>query len=140
MSEAASAPLAEPRNTKDRKSEPPGPPEAWWAREDLCYKAGRLCLGDADLDALADKVGTPAYVLRPPRVLHNARRLKAALAGAGVDHRLYYAIKANRTPQLLSYLAAQREVGADICSPGEHKRYDPTVAEMQAFPDSFVVI
>lgn len=119
MSEAASAPLAEPRNTKDRKSEPPGPPEAWWAREDLCYKAGRLCLGDADLDALADKVGTPAYVLRPPRVLHNARRLKAALAGAGVDHRLYYAIKANRTPQLLSYLAAQREVGADICSPGE---------------------
>lgn len=119
MSDAASLTLANKESAEAAEGAPPKPAKEWWAREDLCYRAGRLCLGGTDLDVLADKVGTPAYVLRPPRVLDNARRLKSALEGAGVNHRLYYAIKANRTPQLLSYLAAHREVGADICSPGE---------------------
>ncbi|MFC2967099.1 diaminopimelate decarboxylase [Acidimangrovimonas pyrenivorans] len=100
--------------TEDPDTTPP-----WWQRDDLCHRHGRLHLGSCDLDSLARKVGTPAYVIRAPRVADNLRRLHAALDGAGLDHRVYYAIKANRTPQLLSYLAAQGLCGADICSPGE---------------------
>ncbi|WP_172293317.1 diaminopimelate decarboxylase [Pseudoruegeria sp. HB172150] len=93
--------------------------EPWWQRDDLGYREGRLHLGTADLDAVARRVGTPAYVIRAPRVAENLRRLQAALDGEGLDHRIYFAIKANRTPQLLSYLAAQGLCGADICSPDE---------------------
>lgn len=99
------------------------PPAQWWQREDLAYRHGRLHLGTADLDALARKTGTPAYVIRAPRVIDKLRSLHramdAALAPAGLGHRVYYAIKANRTPQYLSYLAAQDLCGADICSPEE---------------------
>ncbi|QQA43582.1 diaminopimelate decarboxylase [Pelagovum pacificum] len=91
----------------------------WWQRDDLRYEEGRLTLGDCDLGALAAKVGTPAYVIRAPRVVQKLGLLHGAFDRAGLDHRIYYAIKANRTPQLLTHLAAQRLCGADVCSPEE---------------------
>ena len=96
-----------------------GDDDAWWRRDDLGYVDGRLQLGQCDLDKLAAKVGTPAYVVRAPRVAENLNRLHAALDRVDLDHRVYFAIKANRTPQLLSYIAARGLCGADVCSPGE---------------------
>lgn len=95
------------------------PINLWWQREDLAFRNDRLCLGQHDLDELAGKVGTPAYVIRAPRVLDKLNSLHAAFDQAGLDHRVYYAIKANRTPQLLTYLASHKRCGADVCSPGE---------------------
>lgn len=91
----------------------------WWQRGDLRYQGGRLHLGRADLDELAHQVGTPAYVCRADRVAENIRRLAGAMAAAGLDHRIYYAIKANRTAALLAYLRAQHLCGVDVCSIGE---------------------
>lgn len=102
--------------TDQPATDTPGP---WWQRPDLAYRNGRLHLGTADLDSLAAKVETPAYVLRAPRVAEKLTSLHSALDSAGLNHRIYYAIKANRTPQLLSYLAARGLCGADICSPAE---------------------
>ncbi|WP_172328726.1 diaminopimelate decarboxylase [Mangrovicoccus sp. HB161399] len=119
MSETTVAPTA----VQDAAPGAAGAAAPWWQRSDLAYRHGRLHLGTTDLDALARKVGTPAYAIRAPRVGEKLRGLHRAMAGAlepaGLDHRIYYAIKANRTPQFLSWLAAQRLCGADICSPGE---------------------
>lgn len=91
----------------------------WWQRPDLLYRTGRLYLGTSDLEALAHKIGTPSYVIRAPRVTEKLGLLHATFDRAGLDHRIYYAIKANRSEKLLTYLAAQRLCGADVCSPAE---------------------
>lgn len=91
----------------------------WWQRQDLGFHEDRLYLGSCDLKSLAEKVGTPAYVIRAPRVLEKLKNLHAAFNRAALDHQIYYAIKANRSPKLLSYLAAQGLCGADVCSPAE---------------------
>ena len=91
----------------------------WWERPDLAYREGRLHLGTCDLSSLAERMGTPTYVIRAPRVSEKLNQIHKALDGAGVKHRIYYAIKANRTPQLLTYLAGEGLCGADVCSPEE---------------------
>ncbi|ARE42309.1 Diaminopimelate decarboxylase (plasmid) [Rhodovulum sp. P5] len=116
MSEAG---VAAPTLGRKPDTTDPGKTAPWWQRDDLTFRRGRLHLGTADLDALARKVGTPAYVVRAPRVAEKLRQLHRALDGAGLDHRIHYAIKANRTPQLLSYLAGRGLCGADVCSPEE---------------------
>ncbi len=95
------------------------PINLWWQRDDLTFRNGRLFLGKSDLAELAEKVGSPAYVIRAPRVVEKLKDLHSAFEQAGLDHRIYYAIKANRSPRLLTYLASQRLCGADVCSPGE---------------------
>lgn len=100
-------------------SEPVEVASPWWQRHDLRYDKGRLHLGGVDLNELATQVGTPTYVLRADRVRDNIQRLTGALSSAGVDHQLYYAIKANRSPALLSYLWTRGLCGADVCSAGE---------------------
>ncbi|QND44763.1 diaminopimelate decarboxylase (plasmid) [Rhizobium lusitanum] len=95
--------------------------ESWWRRDDLRYINGRLTLGDCDLATAALKLETPLYVLRGAKVIEKIVQLHQALHDAGVDHRIYYAIKANRSPQLLSFLSEKRIAGADVCSPEELK-------------------
>ncbi|QFZ21365.1 type III PLP-dependent enzyme domain-containing protein [Saccharothrix syringae] len=100
----------------------PSPAEAatpWWERPDLAYQDGRLHIGPVDVDELATRVGTPAYVCRAPRVRENVERLAVAMSSAGIDHRVHYAVKANRLPALLTYLRTLDLCGVDVCSPGE---------------------
>jgi len=97
--------------------EPTVPP--WWQRRDLRHEQGRLHFGGVDLDELATGLGTPAYVCRADRVRENIQRLADAMSSAGIDHEIYYAIKANRSPALLSYLRTLGLCGADVCSSGE---------------------
>jgi diaminopimelate decarboxylase len=91
----------------------------WWQRGDLRYRQGRLHLGDVDLDELAMQVGTPSYIYRAARVRENIERLDKAMSSEGIDHQIYYAIKANRSSNLLSYLRALNLCGVDVCSVGE---------------------
>ena len=95
------------------------PINLWWQRDDLKFHDNRLQLGQCDLTTLAEKVGTPAYVIRAPRVMQKLDALHAAFDQVGLDHRIFYAIKANRSPKLLTYLASQGKCGADVCSPSE---------------------
>ncbi|SON54967.1 Diaminopimelate decarboxylase [Hartmannibacter diazotrophicus] len=119
---AETSPPSRPTGQGDIASRKKTSGDAWWRRSDLRYEADRLHLGATDLDALAAGLGTPAYVCLAPRVADNIRRIHAALDGAGLDHRVYYAIKANRSPALLSYLRTTGLCGADVCSPGEMLR------------------
>lgn len=91
----------------------------WWQRPDLGYRDGRLHIGAVDVDQLATRVGTPAYVCRAPRVRENIERLAAAMSSAGINHRIHYAVKANRSPALLTYLRTLDLCGVDVCSTGE---------------------
>ncbi len=92
---------------------------AWWQRDDLGYRDGRLHLAGRDLLAFAAQHGTPAFVYSQARVRANLDRLQAALESAGVPHRLYYAVKANRFGPLLKALQGWGRCGIDVCSPAE---------------------
>ena len=91
----------------------------WWQRDDLGYRDGRLHFAGADLQALAARTGTPAFVYSAGRVRANLERLVSALGGAGVPHRVFYAIKANRYGPLLDAMRSWGLCGIDACSPAE---------------------
>ncbi len=76
-------------------------------------------LGRVDLSALARAEGTPLYVYDGARVRANVARLQQALAAAVRHPRLFYAMKSNRHPPLLTLLRSLEIGGLDVCSPGE---------------------
>ncbi|HVE15567.1 MAG TPA: diaminopimelate decarboxylase, partial [Chthoniobacterales bacterium] len=80
------------------------------------YQQDRLHCEGVDLSAIADAVGTPAYVYSSETIRTNFRRLDQALAE--LDHSICYAMKANSNLAVLNLLAAE---GADfdIVSGGE---------------------
>jgi diaminopimelate decarboxylase len=92
--------------------------ESWWERPDLRYRDGRLEFAGCDLATLA-AAGTPTFVYHAGRVRANLTRLRDALAGAQVEHDLYYALKANRYAPLLDAVRAMGSCGIDACSPAE---------------------
>ncbi len=73
------------------------------------YHDGRLHCEDTSLDAIADAVGTPAYVYSANTIRENYRRLDRALHE--LDHRICYALKANSNLAILNLLASE---GADF--------------------------
>ncbi|MDF5716262.1 MAG: diaminopimelate decarboxylase [Rhizonema sp. NSF051] len=91
----------------------------WWRREDLRYVEGHLFLGDQNLHSLAYSVGTPCYVYNSSRIKQNILRIHSALERASLRHRIFYAIKANRNPMLLTYIRSLGLTGVDCCSPNE---------------------
>ena len=78
-----------------------------WFVEDVCAAE------------IAQRVGTPAYVYSSAHFSSRYRALVSALAG--VNHRIFYSVKANSN---LSVLRLFRELGAgfDIVSAGELER------------------
>jgi len=80
------------------------------------YQQDRLFCEGVDLNAIADAVGTPAYVYSAETIRTNFRRLDNALAE--LDHSICYAMKANSNLAILNLLASE---GADfdIVSGGE---------------------
>jgi diaminopimelate decarboxylase len=97
----------------------------WWARPGLAIRDARLFVGGVDAEALARAHGTPLFAYDLPRFAENAGRLKSALTRAGLAHRLRFALKANREPEVLAVLRSigrpgdPSAVGIDACSPGE---------------------
>ncbi len=80
------------------------------------YQNDRLTCEGVDLAAIADAVGTPAYVYSAETIRANFRRLDRALGD--LDHQICYAIKANSNLAILNLLAAEG-AGFDIVSGGE---------------------
>ncbi len=109
----------------------------WWERPGLEAPDGRLLVAGRDAEALARTHGTPLFVYDLDRVAENATRFLAALDGAGVSHRLRFAMKANPMPEFLAVLrdlgtpGGPGSVGIDACSPGEVAR----ALEMGWLPD-----
>jgi diaminopimelate decarboxylase len=97
----------------------------WWARPGLEVRGGRLTIAGRDAEEIAREHGTPIYVYDLVRAQAQVRSLQAALARAGIDHRVRYALKAQREPSFLEALRAlgppgsPDSVGMDVCSPGE---------------------
>ena len=91
----------------------------WWARKNLGYRNSHLYVGEEDLTKLAASAGTPCFAYHAPRVIENLNRLHDALDKQGVQHSIYYALKANRFLPLLTYLRLRGNCGIDVCSPRE---------------------
>jgi diaminopimelate decarboxylase len=97
----------------------------WWTRPGLEVRGGRLAIAGRDAESIAREHGTPIYVHDLVRVQEQVRALQGGLAGAGLRHRVRFALKAQREPAFLRFLRAlgppgtPESVGMDVCSPGE---------------------
>ena len=91
----------------------------WWNGRTLHVANGTLRIGGATVESLARAHATPLYVYHGAQVLERLRELRAALAGAGLVERIYYALKANRFAPLVDVLRQEGGVGIDACSPRE---------------------
>jgi diaminopimelate decarboxylase len=83
------------------------------------YQQGRLFCDGADLEAVAEAHGTPAYVYSLDAILTRNREYESALSG--LDHQVCFAVKANSTLAILHALASEG-AGFDIVSGGELHR------------------
>ena len=82
-------------------------------------KDGVLACDGVSLDAIADAVGTPAYVYSVAAIQDQYKRLSQALSR--VPHRLHYSVKANSNLAILGILQRLGS-GVDIVSGGEMYR------------------
>jgi diaminopimelate decarboxylase len=73
------------------------------------------------LNAIADAVGTPCWVLGAGTLRQRLARMRTAMSDAGLNVRIHYAVKANDHLSVLS-LIGQEGYGADIVSRGELAR------------------
>ena len=80
-----------------------------------------LLLEDVPLNAVADAVGTPAWVLSAGTIRSRLAALRRALDDAGLPARVHYAVKANDHLAVLR-LVSQGGAGADVVSAGELRR------------------
>ena len=85
------------------------------------YKDGELYAEDVPLSRIAEAVGTPVYVYSETTLTDAYRRFAGALADAGLDARVCYAMKANSNLAVIRALAACG-AGADVVSGGELAR------------------
>jgi diaminopimelate decarboxylase len=93
----------------------------WWQRADLCYHQQHLHFAGHNVADLARQFGTPSFIYSAKRVKENIERVKNALLtiGGQQQHRLFYAMKANRFAPLLTFLKQSGLCGIDACSPAE---------------------
>lgn len=100
----------------------------WTPIPPLENKNGRLFIGGADCNALAEAHGTPLFVTDENRVRDNYRRFHNAFSSRWNRFRLHYAIKANSNLAIMSVLR-QEGAGADCSSVTELQ-----LASMAKFP------
>lgn len=93
----------------------------WWQRADLCYQQQYLHFAGHNVADLARQFGTPSFIYSAKRIKENIERVKNALLtiGGQQQHRLFYAMKANRFAPLLTFLKQSGLCGIDACSPAE---------------------
>jgi len=80
------------------------------------YIDGALHCEGVNLEVVADRFGTPAYVYSAATIRENFQRLDRSLAG--IDHMVCFAVKANSNIAVLNLLAREG-AGFDIVSSGE---------------------
>lgn len=79
-------------------------------------RAPGTCIDGVDLEALADRLGTPLYIYSTKSIRERISALRAALDGCNAE--VHYAVKANSNLAILQFMA-EAGVGADIVSDGE---------------------
>ena len=85
-------------------------------------KGGELHCEEVALTAIAEAVGTPAYVYSSATLVRHYQVFRAAIIAAGLGEPLIaYAVKANSNVSVLKVLA-QQGAGADTVSEGEIRR------------------
>ncbi|MFT9092885.1 MAG: alanine racemase, partial [Gluconacetobacter sp.] len=80
-----------------------------------------LTLEDVPLNAIADAVGTPTWVMGAGTLRARYHLLDGAMRGAGLAPSIHFAVKANDHLAVLRVLAAEG-AGADVVSGGELRR------------------
>jgi diaminopimelate decarboxylase len=85
------------------------------------YRGGVLHCEDVPLTQIAAAVGTPVYIYSSATMERHARVFRAAVAGAGSDSLIAFAVKANPNAAVLATLAAEG-LGGDVVSIGEYRR------------------
>jgi diaminopimelate decarboxylase len=80
-----------------------------------------LLIDDVPLNAIADAIGTPAWVYSASSIRRRYRMLAGALSDAGMKVHIHYAVKANDRLAVLRLLAGEG-AGADVVSEGELRR------------------
>jgi diaminopimelate decarboxylase len=100
----------------------PTPAELIAARPALSMHAmDGLLFAGVPLNAIVDALGTPTWVYAAPVMRARYRALTTALAAAGLDARVHYAVKANDHLAVLDVFGAEG-AGADVVSEGELRR------------------
>ena len=96
-------------------------PNAWWQRDDLCYRDGQLFFSGQSVQQLAEQFGTPTFIYSASRIEANLKRVRHALDAAGLAGRssIFYAMKANRFAPVLQHIQQTGLCGIDACSPNE---------------------
>ena len=100
----------------------------WKPTPPLENKRGRLFVGGADCNDLAEVHGTPLFVTDENRIRDNYRRFHSAFSSRWSRFKLHYAIKANSNLAIMSILR-QEGAGADCSSVTELQ-----LASMAKFP------
>ena len=91
----------------------------WWQRASLCLQDGSLSFAGYNPARLASELSTPLFLYDAGRIEANLRRLADTLATLSTPARVFYAMKANRAPDVLALLSDLKLCGIDVCSPGE---------------------
>ena len=78
----------------------------WWTRPGLDVRGGRLCVAGRDAETIAREHGTPVYAYDLVRIEEQARALRSAFDGAGLDGRVRLALKAQHEPEVLRFVRA----------------------------------
>lgn len=94
-------------------------PHYWWERADLNYKKGNLMLSEINLSDFVKTKQTPLYIYDTDRIVSKYEQLCHVLEKHEIPFSIYYAMKANRHPGILSQLRIRTDVGIDVCSPNE---------------------
>ncbi|OLS12820.1 MAG: diaminopimelate decarboxylase LysA [Promethearchaeota archaeon CR_4] len=90
----------------------------WLRLKNLEYKDKVLHSGQFSLKSLADKYGTPLYVINEDVIRKRYQALKTAFAKSVDAYRIHYAVKANASIAVLKILC-QEQAYTDVVSPGE---------------------
>ncbi len=90
----------------------------WRIEPPLENRGGELFFDGCSVVELAEKYGTPAYIMSENRIRTNYRRLSGAFKKHYSNFKLFYAVKANNNLSVLNLLR-QEGSGADCSAPSE---------------------
>ena len=72
------------------------------------------------LESIAEEYGTPLYLYSGDRIKNNLDRLSTSLNDHFEKNQIYFAVKANSNPHLISFMRSiYPDLGCDCSSPGE---------------------
>ena len=84
------------------------------------HPLGSLIENKPLLESIAEEYGTPLYLYSGDRIKNNLDRLSTSLNDHFEKNQIYFAVKANSNPHLISFMKINYpDLGCDCSSPGE---------------------